>query len=172
MMAGTSTVIVALAATLAAVRAESVRLVRVEYEAAGVAWDMPPSVTAEGRNRAMISQWRIDSRDGAESLLEQKVTGPYLPTATIGVRTLDWESGEPRTRVDQPFSVHVETSGLLTGAGFPPSVSRVLLERRITAGDSVEAHVVKRAWIDENGTTLLKFPVSGLTADHQAGASD
>jgi hypothetical protein len=164
MISAVSRLLVALAAGTAASPADPVPWFRIEHETSGLVWDMSPSLAVEGRNRAMIRHWRIDPKSGRDDLLEQKLTGPFLPAATIEVRTLDPDGTEPRTRVDHAFSVHIHASGLLTDEGFPRSVSRVLLERQLVAGDPAQTPSSSRAWIDRNGSTVLKFPASGLTA--------
>lgn len=164
MITAVSRLLLGLAAGTAASPAEPLPWFRIEHETSGLVWDMPPSMTIEGRIRVMVRQWHIDPETGIEDLLEQKLTGPFLPAATIELRTLDPDDDEPRTRVDQAFSVHIHASGLLTDEGFPRSVSRVLLERRLVAGDPARSSSTSRAWIDRNGSTVLKFPASGLTA--------
>jgi hypothetical protein len=154
----------ALAAATSALPAEMSPFIRVEHETTGVVWDMPSSMAAAGRSRAIVRKWRIDRHTGHDELMEQRLTGPFLPTAEITLQTLDSDCAEPRTRVDQPFTLHIRTSGLLTDEGFPRSVSRVLLERQLSPGDSAQPHSTTRAWIEQNGSTVLKFRVSGLTA--------
>lgn len=164
MINAVSRLLVLLTAGSATAPAESVPWVRIEHETSGLVWDMPPSMAVQGRDRAIVRHWRIDRQSGSDELLEQKLTGPFLPAATIEVKTLDPAGDEPRTRVDQPFSLHIHASGLLTDEGYPRSVSRVLLERRMVSAGASQAHAASRAWIDRNGSTVLKFPVSGVTA--------
>ncbi len=159
------------AATPLATASGPALVTRAVHENTGVVWDMPESVPSlPGQNRAMIRQWRIDPKKAEGELLTQKLVGPFLPTARITVKTLDFESGEPRTRVDQPFTVDIHMAGLLTEEGFPRSVSSVLLERQLAASGSTASHS-DRAWLQANGSTVLRFPSSALTAEDPTTAS-
>jgi hypothetical protein len=151
-----------LAACPFAAASDSTVITRAVHETSGVVWDMPsPLAAAPGQNRAMIRKWRVTPRE--TELLGQQLVGPFLPTATIKVTTLDFESAEPRTRVDQPFTIDVHLGGLLTEGDFPRNVSSVLLERQASPADSAEIRS-DHAWLGMNGSTVLRFPASSLTA--------
>ena len=158
-----------LAAGPLAAAEDSTIITRAVHETSGVVWDMPePLSVAPGPNRAMIRKWRVKPQES--ELLGQRLVGPFLPTATIKVTTLDFESDEPRTRVDQPFTLDIHLGGLLTEGGFQRSVSSVLLERQVTPAESAESRS-DHAWLDMNGSNVLRFPSSSLTAQDPTKAS-
>jgi hypothetical protein len=111
--------------------------------------------------------WTIEQTAAKEYLLDQKMVNAYLPTADIKVTTLDPYGRVARTRIDQPFSVEINISGLLTGLDLPPSASSVLLERHLAsyqAGQPApEAAKVlagtpfSSAYLNANGKMVLRF---------------
>lgn len=148
---------------------------------AGVLWDQPAGTAPASadaaaflRSGTLMQTWEIDPTREQEHLTEQKVTAPYLPTAQITVRTLDPEGPIPRTRVDQPFTVEIQTAGLLTCPGLPISASSVLLERHLGNQLPEEAPPDPAAvrsgepsasgLISANGLTKLRFAASALRA--------
>jgi hypothetical protein len=160
---------VVLAAGPLAAAGDSTVITRAVHETSGVVWDMPDELSsAPGQNRAMIRKWRVN--DGETELVGQKLVGPFLPTATIRVTTLDFESAEPRTRVDMPFTIDVHVGGLLTDGGFQRSVTSVLLERQATPADSADSRS-DHAWLEMNGSNVLRFPSSSLTAQDPTKAT-
>lgn len=144
--------------------ADPVDLVRQTTGAGKVVWDMPavggrlPEVMFPGKQSTLSQYWSIDGSTGGEHLLDEKLAGAYIPSATLRVTTLDPDGRTPRTRVDQPFTVDLHISGLLAGPGFPRSASSVLLERRLGG----ESHA--RGYVSDNGRTSLRFEASSLTA--------
>lgn len=165
-----------------------VNFVRQKQQTSGVVWDMP--VAAEGAaasaltletDGALFQLWTINQTKAVDYLLDQKLVGAYLPKADIRVKTLDPNGRVPRTRVDQPFTVEIDVSGLLTGTGMPAAAASVLLERHIasyTAGaTSLDPAAVlantplSRAYLNTNGRTVLQFPASSLTAADPTKAS-
>jgi hypothetical protein len=158
-----------------------VNFIRQNQQGLGVVWDMPvdpkgsaPSALTLEAGGALFQLWTIEQATAKDHLLDQKLVGAYLPVADLKVTTLDPDGRVPRTRVDQPFTVEINVSGLLTGADFPQSASSVLLERHLASrsedGSPLDpARVVSgtpfsSAFISENGKTVLHFPVSSLTA--------
>ena len=122
----------------------------------------------------LFQLWTINQTTIKDYLLDQKLVGAYLPKADVKITTLDPYTPVTRTRVDQPFTVEIQVSDLLTGTGIPTAASKVLLEQHIqnyAAGQtSLDPTVVaantplSTAYITENGKTTLKFPASSLTA--------
>lgn len=107
-------------------------------------------------------------------LLDQKLVGAYLPKADIKITTLDPYTLVTRTRVDQPFSVEIEVTGLLTGIGLPNAATKVLLEHHVQSYAEGQISLDRTAvaatkplysgYISENGKTVLKFAASSLKA--------
>ena len=158
-----------------------VNFVRQKQQTTAVVWDMPvaptgaaPSALTLEAGGALFQLWTVNQTKATDYLLDQKLVGAYLPKADVRVKTLDPGGRLPRTRVDQPFSVEIDISGLLTGTGMPQSASSVLLERHIasfTPGvTSLDPAVVlantplSRAYLTANGRTTLQFASSALTA--------
>lgn len=97
-------------------------------EAAGTSTD------AEGVvGSSVFRLWTIRLSDNVEYLLDEKTVSSYHPQATVKITTGDPYALIPRTRVDQPFSIEYEVSGLVTD---DPSVQdaakSVVFDHRIT----------------------------------------
>lgn len=153
--------------------AARVDILRQNLPVSGVVWDMPSaSAYPLGRSAALVELWSIDTIRGDDRLVDQKLVSPYLPKANLRIKTLDSHGKMPRTRVDQPFTVEIEISDLLTGADFPVSASTVLLERELgSRPEQQESESSHRAYLTANGKTVLRFPSSALTAPDPTKAS-
>lgn len=161
--------------------ASYVNFIRQNQLGAGVVWDMPveavgaaPSALTLENGGALFQLWTFEQTVAKDYLLDQKLVGAYLPTADIEITTLDPDSKIPRTRVDQPFNVEINITGLLTGLGFPQAASMVLLERHLGSYEAdqtalnpavtVSGPPFTSAYLSENGKTVLTFSASALTA--------
>lgn len=159
-----------------------VSLVRQIQQGTGVVWDMQnvavtgaaPSALALENSGSLFQLWSINQTIAKDYLLDQKLVGAYLPKADVKIITLDPYAVVPRTRVDQPFSVEIQVSDLLTGTGLPDAATRVLLGQHIqsyAAGQTsldpaaVAANTpLSSAYLSQNGKTVLKFQASSLKA--------
>ena len=165
-----------------------VNLIRQYQQGNGVVWDMPaatagtsPSALALETGGALFQLWTIEQAAAKDYLLDQKLVGAYLPAADIKVTTLDPYARIHRTRVDQPFVVEINVSGLLTGLDLPLAASSVLLERHLgsyqadqsaLAPSLVTAGVpASSAYLTTNGKTVLRFESSSLKAADPTKAS-
>ena len=159
-----------------------VNFLRQEQQDNGVVWDMPVEATGASNSAlalekggALFQLWTIEQEASADYLLDQKLVGAYLPVAAITVTTLDPHGDTPRTRIDQPFTVKIDVSGLLTGGGFPLSASSVVLERHLATSPDEETSIdpsiavsgtpASSAFIKQNGATVLRFSASALNAE-------
>lgn len=157
-------------------------IVRQVQQQSGVVWDMQ-DVTPEGAATSVLLHesggslfqlWTIDQTKAKDHLLDQKLVGAYLPKADIKITTQDPYSLVTRTRIDQPFSVEIEVTDLLTGVGLPDAATKVLLEQHVQSyaeGQISLDHTQvisntpsSSAYISENGKTVLKFAASSLKA--------
>jgi hypothetical protein len=162
-----------------------VNFLRKHQQASGVIWDMPAaaagSTPAIDKGNSLFQLWSVEQGTAKDHLLDQKLLGAYIPVAEITITTLDPGGRVPRTRVDQPFTVDINISGLLTGVNFPIASSNVLLERHlasdgtsaepITPASAVSGTPAASGYIRDNGRTVLKFPASSLTATDPTTAS-
>jgi hypothetical protein len=165
-----------------------VNFVRQNQQGTGVVWDMPvaqvgaaPSALTLGSGGALFQLWTINQTTAKDFLLDQKLVGAYLPAADIKITTLDPYPAYPRTRVDQPFSVQIQVSGLLSGTGLPDAATKVLLNQHIqnyTGGQTMLSPAVVTAntplssgHISSNGPTVLKFQASSLKASDPTKAT-
>jgi hypothetical protein len=158
-----------------------ISFIRQIQQNSGVVWDMPvapngdsqSALTIEGKG-SLFQLWTINQTAAKDYLLDQKLLGAYLPTADIRITTLDPYGRIARTRVDQPFTVEITIGGLLTGLNMPLSASSVLFERHIapyqankTALNPVQVlsnTPFSRAYLSDNGKTVLRYEASSLTA--------
>jgi hypothetical protein len=165
-----------------------VNFIRQNQQADGVVWDMPvasngsaPSALMLQRGGALFQLWTVEQLTAKDYLLDQKLVGAYLPVADIRITTLDPYPKIPRTRVDQPFVVDINLSGLLPVTDFPQASTSVLLERHLgNYGEGITslepAKVVSsvpfsNAYLSANGKTSLRFDASSLTASDPTKAS-
>ena len=162
--------------------------VRQTQQGSGVVWDMQnvaatgsaPSVLLLESGGSLFQLWTINKTTGKDHLLDQKLVGAYLPKADVKITTLDPYS-KTRTRMDQPITVEINVSDLLSGTGIPAAASKVLLEQHIqgyapgqTSLDptSVAANTPhSTGFITQNGKTTLQFNASSLTATNPLKAS-
>ncbi|MEY3896174.1 MAG: hypothetical protein RLZZ214_1694 [Verrucomicrobiota bacterium] len=157
-------------------------IVRQTQQKTGVVWDMQ-DVTPNGSaastllledGGSLFQLWTIDQVAVKDHLLDQKLVGAYLPKADVKITTRDPYAPVTRTRIDQPFTVEIQVSDLLTGTGIPTAASKVLLEQHVqnyaTGESTLDPNEVAAnsplatAYITENGKTTLRFAVSSLTA--------
>lgn len=158
-----------------------VNFIRQIQQETGVVWNMPidPKGNAASpgvmeSKGALFQLWTIDQVNAAEHLLDQKLVGSYLPSASIAVKTLDPYPLVPRTRVDQPFTVTYQISGLLSGVDLPEAATKVLMEHHLASysdgqtsippATALSGAAISSAYIGVNGSATLSFPVSSLTA--------
>jgi hypothetical protein len=177
----------ALFLTLAVIqaRAQTVNyknIVRQTQQGSGVVWDMQ-NVPANGaaqsallheKGGSLFQLWTINQSTAKDYLLDQKLVGVYLPKADIKITTSDPYATRKRTRVDQPFTVEIQVSDLLSGVGLPIAATKVLFERHIQSyaegQSSLDSTIVasndplESAYISENGKTVRPYQASNLTA--------
>lgn len=154
---------------------------RQTQQSTGVVWSVPVGSTGAAASPGLLEEegalfqlWTIEQATAKEYLLDQKLVGTYLPQASVTVTTGDPYSIAPRTRVDQPFTVTVNVSGLLSGTGLPVAATRVLLEQHLanytatktsfTPAEATSGTPATSAYIVKNGSSPFSFPVSNLTA--------
>lgn len=163
--------------------------VRQYQQGTGVYWDMQnvaptgssTSLHSLEEGGALFQLWTIEKSTGKDYLLDQKVVGAYLPKADIRVVTRDPYDKIPRTRIDQPFSVHVTVKDLLpAGANLPQAASSVLAEHHlapfakgrhsVTAVEATSGKPVASGYITANGVSTFEFERSMLqqTVENQA----
>ena len=121
--------------------ADYVNFVRQIQEDSGVEWDVAvaPSGTmlspeGVGPQGSLYQLWSIHNTTASEYHLDEEFVSAYTPNASIKIQTADPYEHIARTRVDQPFSVRIQVTGLLPqgGVGGPPlSASQVLLYHRV-----------------------------------------
>jgi hypothetical protein len=158
-----------------------VNFIRQQQKTTGVVWSMPvvpkgngPSQLPLEQDGALFQLWTVEQATAKDYLLDQKLVGAYLPSASIIVTTLDPYSVVPRTRADQPFTVSIQVGGLLSGAGLPAASTKVLLEHHlanytgnqisIPAAQAISGTPQSSAYLTANGATTLNFPVTNLKA--------
>lgn len=162
--------------------------VRQIQQGSGVVWDMQNVAAKGAANSALLLEtggslfqlWTINQTIPKDYLLDQKLVGAYLPKADVKIITLD-PYVEASTRVDQPFTVEVQVSDLISGTGIPEAASRVLLQRCVGSfapgQSSLDPNVVaastpvETSLITQNGKTTVRIPASALTATNPLKAS-
>jgi hypothetical protein len=172
---------VILCSQLHAAGEDYVNFIRQHQKTTGVVWSMPVQPEGEAPSQfpieeggALFQLWTIHQATTQDFLLDQKLVGAYLPSASIAIETLDPYSVVPRTRADQPFTVSVNIAGLRGVTGLPEEAPRVLLEHHtagytsgqttLPAAGVISGTPLSSAYIGINGTTTLIFPVTNLIA--------
>lgn len=157
-----------------------VNFVRQTQQSTGVVWSM--SVNASGTapsqgvleaEGALFQLWTVKRDTGADYLLDQKLVGTYMPSATVTIQTLDPYSLRKRTRADKPFTVTINVAGLLSGPGIQDAAKRVLVEQHLkaytggvtsfTPAEATSGAPKASASIYNNGATALNFAATSLT---------
>lgn len=158
-----------------------VNFIRQQQQQTGVIWDMPvasqgtgPAFLLAEEGGALFQLWTIAQLNSKDYLLDQKLVGAYLPKGTIKIQTLDSYNGIPRIRVDQPFTVDFDISGLQFGANIPISASSVLAEHHlapnpggtvvITPAQAISGVPHSSTYIGKNGLTSVSYAGSSIKA--------
>lgn len=157
-----------------------VNFVRQYQQGTGVFWDMQnvaPKNSAAAlypldESGALFQLWTIQKIGARDFLLDQKTVGAYLPKAEVKVITRDPYTRVPRTRADQPFSVEINVSDLLSGSNLPQSASSVLAEHHLAAYPEGETSIpvttatsgapYGSGYISRNGVTRFDFQRSAI----------
>lgn len=164
-----------------------VNFIRQNQSDSGVIWDMPvdsqgkaPSMMALEEGGSLFQLWTIRQSDAADFLLDQKIVGAYLPAAEIQIETGDPYPLIHRTRVDQPFTVTVNVSGLLQGADIPDAAKRVIIEHHLASyaqgQSSIDSQLAiggtphTSGYISSNGPRQFRFQSTSLTATRPSEA--
>ncbi len=99
---------------------EYVNFVRQIQQDSGIEWDMgirssgvKISPTGVSRAGSFFELWAIHDQSITEYRLDEQYVTAYTPNATVRILTGDPYKAVPRTRVDQPFQVHISVSGLI-----------------------------------------------------------
>ena len=157
-----------------------VNFVHQTQQSTGVVWSMSvnPAGTASSQGLlesggALFQLWTIKQDTGTEYLLDQKLVGAYMPSASVTIQTLDPYPLRPRTRADMPFTVTINVAGLLSGTGIQDAAKRVLLEHHVkaytngvtsfTPAQATSGTPKSSASIYTNGPTDLSFGATSLT---------
>ncbi len=144
-----------------------------------VVWDMPvdsqgngPSALGVQETGALFQLWTIRQSDAKDFLLDQTLVGTFLPHATIDIETGDPFPHRRRTRADQPFTVKIDVSGLLSGPNIPDAAKQVLVEHHlapytdaqtsIELADAIGGDPTDSGMIAQNGETKLEYTFTSL----------
>ena len=121
----TPLLIIALGLAVTSAQAQTyVNFIRQQQQRTNVVWDMPvapqgtgPAALLAEEGGALFQLWTIAQQTSKDFLLDQKLVGAYLPKADVKITTRDTYAPVTRTRIDQPFTVEIQVSDLLTGTG-------------------------------------------------------
>ena len=110
---------------------------QIQQQGSGTVWDMPvapvgaaPSALNLQTGGALFQLWTVEQPSAQNYLLDQKLVATYLPSASVTVTTLDSYKRAPRTRVDKPFTVQINVTGIVTTAtNGSKEQTRVMLQR-------------------------------------------
>ncbi|RPJ32259.1 MAG: hypothetical protein EHM17_13690 [Verrucomicrobiaceae bacterium] len=144
-----------------------------------VVWDASSEVSpADSRESdlainpggARFELWTVANTSPPTSrLLDTAYVGTYVPVATVTIRSED-PYIIPRTRVDRPFYVDIEVTGLLNGASDPAASKAVKLTRHMQSYgvggtginlDRTQASLVSQSFITTNGPQTITVPAMG-----------
>lgn len=140
------------------------------------------SVAQEGESRSPLipgvagskfELWALRESSSEAYLLDATVFSPYLPKASVTIRSEDPYPLLPRTRADRPFYVEVAVNGILNMPEVPDGLKGVKLFHHAqsygTEGtgaqvDRDQATLVSESTISTNGGQTLTFAVSDIPA--------
>lgn len=130
---------------------------------------LSPLVSGEAGSKFEL--WAVRQSPLAAYLLDTAVVSPYLPGASVTIRSEDPYPMLPRTRADRPFQVDVVVQGIVNTPEAPNSLKGVTLVRHGQAYgpggtgaqlDREEATLLSETPIVSDGSQTLSFPVSGI----------
>jgi hypothetical protein len=130
---------------------------------------LAPLVPGEAGSKFEL--WAVRASPPAAYLLDTTVVSPYLPRATVTLRSEDPYPVLPRTRADRPFHVEVAVRGIASAADAPASLKGVTLVRHAqsygAAGtganlDRGQATELSRSAIASDGEETLTFAANGV----------
>jgi hypothetical protein len=141
-----------------------------------VVWDASATVLQAGSREsdlainpggARFELWTVANTSPPTSrLLDTAYVGTYVPVATVTIRSED-PYIIPRTRVDRPFYVDIEVTGLLNGPSDPPASKAVKLTRHMQSYgvggtginiDRTQASLVSQVFVNTNGNQTITVP--------------
>lgn len=130
------------------------------------------SPLALGEGGSKFELWAVRASPPVEAiLLDSTVVSPYLPSASVTIRSEDPYPVLPRTRADRPFHVDVAVLGIVNTAGAPDNLRGVTLLRHGQSYgpggtgaqlDRAQATLVSETPITADGEQTLTFAVSGI----------
>ncbi len=129
------------------------------------------SPLAPGEAGSKFELWAVRGSPPAAYLLDTAVVSPYLPGATVTIRSEDPYPVLPRTRADRPFHVDVAVQGIDNTAEAPNSLKGVTLHRHVQSYgpggtgaqvDRDQATLLSETAITTDGEQTLSFAVSGI----------
>jgi len=175
-----------LAGGLGAAPEDYVNFVRQIQQDSGVEWDVTVASSGQmlspegvGPAGSLFQLWSIHGPTAFEYHLDEEFVSAYTPSASIVIETGDPYPHVPRTRVDQPFNVTIDISGLGGGNGngngngnsrdalhlshrgylYPES------EHSIDNLDDATPVFTNEYLITDNGEMVFRFPVTSLPGD-------
>ncbi|BCU78506.1 hypothetical protein [Luteolibacter sp. LG18] len=160
--------------------------IRQTQQSTGVVWDMPftaltgssASQLALETNGALFQLYAVKTSGNVSYLLDQKLVGAYVPTATVTITSQDPYTKVTRTRADKPFTVNINVAGLVSGTTtsggtvIPDAAKKVLVQRfttsypaggTLTMAQATAGTPKSTSYIQTNGLTATTYPVTGLT---------
>ena len=148
----------------------------------GVERDMSVSSTGEALSPLAIDPggarfelWTVKNTNPPTAyLLDSKYVGTYVPIAQLSITTGDPYAPIRRTRADQPFSVTVEMSELLTDPNAPDASRMVNFLHHVQSYGSGDGVNVNRANATLLGTEVLTqngFKTYSFTINQVPGAN-
>lgn len=131
---------------------------------------LAPLALGEGGSKFELWAVRV-SPPVTAYLLDTAVVSPYLPSASVTIRSEDPYPMLPRTRADRPFHVDVAVQGIVNTAEAPNSLKGVTLVRHAQSYgpggtgallDREQATLLSETPITADGEQTLTFAVSGI----------
>lgn len=129
------------------------------------------SPLATGVAGSKFELWAVRGSSPEAYLLDATVFSPYLPQASVTIRSEDPYPLLPRTRADRPFQVDVEVEGIVNAPEAPNSLKGVTLVRHGQAygpgGTGAQlnrdqATLLSETPIATDGSQTLNFAVNGI----------
>jgi hypothetical protein len=150
----------------------------------GIEWDMQVESEGEALSGIAINSsasrfefWAFNVQTYRMDLLDTTTVGPYLPTATVAIRTEDPYALLPRTRADRPIYVDYTVNGLTSDPNAPDSLKSVkLLRHGQSYGatgtgeilDRTQATLLSQTSITNNGTQTATIALNEIPGANRA----
>lgn len=122
-------------------------------------------------NGARFELWTVKSSPLTSTLVDSTYVQSYVPVASVEINSEDAYGPIPRTRIDRPFTVKINVTGLSNDPAAPSAAKSVKLTRHVQgyAGSETgttinrnNATLLSQSSLSNNGSYTLSYNLSSI----------